>query len=81
MRSLRNNAPVTLCIQMPNGNKVIIEKKGLDKIGDVKDVIVKNEHASIPRDHQILKIAGKPDLTLVGSCEISEYHKVYSHCA
>ena len=75
MRSLRNSAPVTLCIQMPNGNKVIIEKKGFDKIGDVKDAITRNEHAGVPRDHQILKIAGKPDLTLVDSCEISKYHK------
>ena len=39
------------------------------------DVIARNKHAGVPCDHQILKIAGKPDLILVDSCEISEYHK------
>lgn len=70
---LRRNAPVTLSVQMPNGSKVTIHKKGSDKMGEVKDVIARNEY--VPRDHQILMISGKPDLTLVDCCEICEYHK------
>ena len=39
IRTLRKSVPVTLCIQLPNGNKATIKKKGSDKIGDVKDAI------------------------------------------
>ena len=64
---------VTLCIRMPNGNKFSLAVKNRDKIRVVKECISKIEH--IPHDHQILKILGKPNVTLTDPRYLCEYNK------
>ena len=46
-----------------------------DTVGEVKKSIADRE--DIPLTHQILKVAGKPDLLLTDVCVISDYNVWY----
>jgi len=60
-------------VQTQNGNIISSEILDGDTVGNLKHSI--SVRTSIPRDHQKLKIAGKPHLNLCDYREISEYNK------
>jgi len=69
----RPTMTINVFVQTPNGNTINFEILDRDQVGKLKDNI--SVKTSIPCDHQMLRIAGKPYLDLYDYCEISKYNK------